>query len=291
LEASQIQVGSALVLTRGFHALGHVDLRKAKIDGDFTMSGILGTAEVGMDANLRADYLDVAGEVDMAAVWISGTLAFPGAKVRGRVRMRGVQVSGKNSGTGHSILADGLRADLGLAIDSAADPRITGRNNDKIRFAAAGSVSIKSASIGGQVAILHADIGAPNDPADASLAMENLRSRGDVRVQGCSLTSGIKLTGADVQGQIGVVACRLSNSSQSLGACSLDRAHATGMVAIRESLITGTISMIGANLDGSLFLQGTCVSTVEAWLPALAGVGLSVADKAVGTAARSGDSD
>jgi len=255
----------------GTRAIGQVSIRKALIEGSF----------LAVDAstyNLFDDALSLSGasithDVHLDGFNAGGTVRITGAKVGGDLSLVGAQLRG----AGPDGAFNGDRLVLGGRLLFSEPPTATpSTQRSREAFAAAGTISLVGAHIGGNLVAERIRIDAFGD----GLRAPRIDVAGDLSVRGSEIV-------ARSVGQPYPAALKLSDAALSSLVCVGTRlACERGFALIAERLVargtvfltsasttptpgeptlhaTGTVRLLGAKVDGEVTLEGAILEDEE----------------------------
>ena len=188
--ADGLEVGSDLMLDKGFLATGSVQLLGARISGNLTCSGGLFVNPGGRA--LAADSAVIGGSVflncppDSGVGFLAvGTVQLPGAKIASQLICHGGRFYNKR---GDALAADGVEVSVGIFLSEV--PGGTGR------FHATGAVRLLGAKIGGQLNCIG---GRFENPGSNALVADGIEIRGNAQLgDGFHATGAVSLHGAQI---------------------------------------------------------------------------------------------
>lgn len=241
--------GSAAVRLVGAQIVGALSLDYAEFRYHLRLAGCRFSERVWL-YGARTRQLSVIGSalvgLDASLAQIDGNLRLIDNHVDGQIRLAGTRVLG-------DLRLDGTRVHHvgGIALDA---PRLRVENDLSLRqyFGAEGQVTIRGATVGGEILMEHAEL---INPAGIAL----YASRGDfgsnVQAEGLRATGEVRLSGTKIAGTVNLYDARLTNRGGD--ALIARRAEIGASVHCERTFrAEGRVRMIGCKIGGDLSFAG-----------------------------------
>jgi hypothetical protein len=231
-----------------FTADGAVLFTDAEVTGSLTCHDArLGTNSSRNSLDCRG--LTVSGSVSLdghfeaeGAIWLAG------ANITGQLRCGGASI-GANA-FGNALVGDGLRAGGGVVLDKLPDGRA---------FTAQGAVRLNGADITGSLTCAGASL-LPNREGNALEGDEIRVSVAVLLDRGFKAAGAVRLSGATIGGQLRCRGARITGFDADGDSLVADGIKVGGPILLdREFCATGAIQLSGADVAGSLRLQGAAL--------------------------------
>jgi hypothetical protein len=234
-------------LDKQFTTAGAVRLPGADIAAQLSCGSARFTAVSEHDDALVASGMTVHGDVFLDGGFAAaGVVRLHSAKIAGQLNCSGAQLTGRDD-NGAALLADRLKAGS-VFLDKA--------------FTTAGAVRLAGAEIAGELSCAGAQL-TGRDSHGTALFAERLKASGAVRLTDGFTAAGIvRLTGADIAGQLNCGGAQLTGRDEDghalvadgLKAADVlldDKFTAAGMVRLNRAVITGRLDCGGARLTAA----------------------------------------
>jgi hypothetical protein len=219
-------------------------------------------------AGLTGEMLS-AREVDLSGSTLTGPLRLPRSQIAGQLSCRGTQLTGKDS-NGSALVGDGMRVGGSVFLDQV--------------FTAEGAIRLSGADIAGQLSCTGAQL-TGKDSDGYALAADGMKAGDSVFLdQGFTAVGAIRLSGADIAGQLSCTGARLAGRDYNGSALVGDRMRVGGSVFLnrgsvfldREFIADGAIRLSGADIAGQLSCTGAQLTGKDSDGYALAADGMKV---------------
>ena len=243
LSAGVLRVSTVLNLTSTTFA-GPVDLRAARIDGEFLSQG---ARFEGKAVALNAENLQVEGNVLLEkVVTTDGAVNLCGARIAGLLQCTGARLDGAVNaadGTPCSLLAEWIDVGGSLRIN--------------VGFTAAHTIMLLGARVGGNFNCRRAVL----NGASSALNCERLTVGGNLLAERMSTTAGgFDLRGAQIGGALQCSGASLRGALKAPGGaqCALfgEWMHVGGPIRFNERFVaTNTVWLLGSRIDANLNLR------------------------------------
>ena len=261
LVAYGIKVSGAVFLDGGFTAAGAVRLLQADIIGQLDCSGAQLTGTDGYA--LVADGMKVSGAVFLdGGFTAAGAVRLRDADITGQLGCRGAQLTGTDS-DGNALVADGMKVDGDVFL-------IEG-------FTAAGAVRLHSADITGQLNCTGAQLTGTDGDGNALVAYGIKVGGGVFLGVGFTAAGAVRLTGADITGQLGCGGAQLTGADGDGNALVADGMKVSSGVFLDDGFTAaGAVRLTGADITGQLGCRGAQLTGTDSDGNALVAEGMKV---------------
>jgi acetyltransferase-like isoleucine patch superfamily enzyme len=231
-----------------FIAAGAVVFTDSEVTGSFTCHDAqLGTNRSQLSLDCRG--MRVSGSVRLdgrfdakGAVWLAG------ANITGQLRCGGARIGANNFG--NALIGDGLRAGGGIVLDALSGGRA---------FTALGAVRLTGAEVTGSLSCAGASFSA-NKQGNALEADEIRVSVAVLFHRGFVAAGAVRLARADIGGQLRCRGARITGADSDGDSMVAGGIRVGGPVLLdREFVTVGAIQLAGADVNGSVRLQGATV--------------------------------
>ena len=213
----------------------------ADITGPVNCSGAQLTGTDSDGNALVADGMKVGGTVSLGGGFTAaGAIRLPGVDITGQLGCSGARLTGADS-DGNALHADGMKVGGGVFLGGG--------------FTAAGAIRLPGANITGTLSCRGAQLTAADRRGNALVA-NSMKVSDDVFLDGGFTAAGaIRLSGADITGQLNCSGAQLTAADSEGNALVADRLKTAGDVFLSgEFTAAGTISLISAQVGASVYL-------------------------------------
>ena len=220
--------------------VGAIRLDRAKINGDFDLSGAHLDGKDG--PALNADVLIVTGSMlCLDGFGADGGISLSGASIGGQLAFRGAHLDGKDE---LALNADRLTVTADMICGDG--------------FQANGEIRLPHASIGGQLAFSGAHLDGKEGPAlnaqgltvtAGMLCLDGFGANGEISLSGASIGGQLAFRGAHLDGKDGP-ALNAQGLTVTTGMFCGDGFQANGEIRLLGASIGGQFNLRGAHLDG-----------------------------------------
>jgi hypothetical protein len=263
LVADGVKVRGGVFLGQEFTAAGAISLSGADITGPLDCGGAKLTGKDNNEYALIAERMKAGGDVFLDQEFTAaGTISLSGADITGQLNCRGAKLTSKDN-DGYALVADGVKVGGGVFLNQ--------------EFTAAGAVSLSDADITGPLNCSGAKLtGKDND--GYALVAERMKVRGGVFLgQEFTASGAVRLSGADLTGQLDCGGAKLTGKDNQGNALSADGVKVGGGVFLdQEFTASGAVRLSGADITGPLNCRGATLTGQDNNGNALVGDGVKV---------------
>ncbi|MFD9081675.1 translocation/assembly module TamB domain-containing protein [Streptomyces erythrochromogenes] len=190
-------------------------------------------------AGLTGNTLSATRGVNLTNTVMAGSVRLPGAQITGGLSLFGAVLSADS--TGAALSADGAKVNGGLFLDA---------------LTARGTVRLMRTDVTGQLSLRGAKL-ISADSTGTALYADGAKAGGGLFLDGDFIARGaVRLTRAEVQGQLSLRGAKLTGADNNGNALNADGAKVNGGLFLDEVTAHGTMRLMGSEITGQLSLCG-----------------------------------
>ena len=237
LDAESLVVGADLDLSGSTFTCA-IHLEGAEVGGQLNCSGAKLDIKDGNGDALIAEGIKVGGDLVLSTVVAAGATQLIGADITGQLNCSGAKLTGMTP-DGYTLIASTIRVGGGVFLDAG--------------FTADGAISLVAADVTAGLDCSSAKLNGADKKGNALVAFR-MKVGTDVSFDRASTTDGtIKLTGADITGQLSFGGTKLNGKNKEGNALIADSVKVGGRVIIDGGFsAAGTVRLPGADITGDL---------------------------------------